>query len=287
MKIFLALFALALAIVPLSAAAQDTRADEDEEEEFFDLPPGATWLEGPGMGKIGSMAEIQVPEDYVFTDGPGTRHMMELTENLVSDRQLGFIAPRDFSWFITFEYSDSGHVADDEKIDADRLMKDMKANNKRSNEERKRAGWADLNLVGWYKKPFYNTQTKNLEWAIELESEGHTSINHNVRFLGREGVMEVTNVADPEDFDNVVRLGQRILSTYRYLPGYTYGEYKKGDRLAEYGLAALIGGGAVAVAAKSGVFKYLWKIIVVVIAAVGGFFAKFFKGKKNKPEGPQ
>ena len=286
MKIFSVLLTLALAIAPVSVMAQGFMTDEDD-DAFFDLPPGAEWIEGPGVGEIGGMAEIRVPEGYVFTDGPGARSMMELTENLVSEREMGFIAPRDFSWFVTFEYSDSGHVLDDEKIDADQLMKDMRANNKLENEERRRMGWSALTLLGWHREPFYNTQTRNLEWAVELESEGNISINHNIRFLGREGVMEVTIVAEPEDFDAVMRLSQRLLSTYRYLSGHTYAEYRKGDRLAEYGLAALIGGGAAAVAAKSGALKYLWKIIALAAVAGGGLFAKLFRGRKDKPENPR
>ncbi len=281
MKAFLLLFALALAIAPVSALAQGGDVAEEEEEEF-ELPPGAKWLEGPGVGKIGSLAEIQVPEGYVFTDGPGTQYMMKLMENMLSERELGMIAPRNFDWFITFEYDDSGHVKDDEKINATQLMKDMKEGNRYENEERKKVGWPALNVIGWYKEPFYNPATKNLEWGIELESEGFVSINQNIRFLGREGVMEVTVVAGPEEFDQVLKLAEGLLSSYRFVQGQTYAEYRKGDRLAEYGLTALIGGGAVAVAAKSGLLKPLLKFLAIPVIAVIGFLGRMFRGKKKQ-----
>ncbi len=281
MRAFLFLFALVLVIAPVSAMAQGADVDADEEEEEFELPSGAKWLEGPGVGKIGDLAEIQVPEGYVFTDGPGTRYMMKLMENMVSDREMGFIAPRDFDWFITFEYDDSGHVKDDEKINATQLMKDMKEGNKYENEERKKMGWPALNVIGWYKEPFYNPKTKNLEWGIELESEGVVSINQNIRFLGREGVMEVTVVAGPDEFGQVLKLAEGLLGSYRYVQGQTYAEYRKGDRLAQYGLTGLIAGGGVAVLAKSGVLKPLLKFLAIPLIAVIGLFSRLLKGKKK------
>lgn len=76
------------------------------------------------------------------------------------------------------------------------------------------------------------------------------------------------------------------------LPGFTfndgdrYADFRPGDHVAEYGLAALVTGGAAAVAAKKGVFAAIgifllkmWKLLLVAMA--GGFAAirKFFGGK--------
>jgi len=55
----------------------------------------------------------------------------------------------------------------------------------------------------------------------------------------------------------------------------------KGDKVAEYGLTGLIVGGAAAVAAKAGVFKWLWKVILAGIVGIGAFFKKLFGKKDN------
>ena len=63
----------------------------------------------------------------------------------------------------------------------------------------------------------------------------------------------------------------------------------KGDKVAEYGLTALVVGGAAAVATKVGLFKYLWKLLLVgwklVVAALAGLGAAlkrlFTRGKKT------
>ena len=64
------------------------------------------------------------------------------------------------------------------------------------------------------------------------------------------------------------------------------GEYRKGDKLAEYGLTGLIAGGAIAVAAKSGLLAKLWKLVLLGVAAVVGFFKKLFGVKGGtRPQG--
>jgi len=97
--------------------------------------------------------------------------------------------------------------------------------------------------------------------------------------------MEVTLVCDPQMLAGLLPTYRRLLAGYRYTQGNTYAEYVEGDKIAEYGLAALITGGAVAVAAKSGLLKHLWKFIVLIAAAIGGFFKKLF-GRGAKAERP-
>jgi uncharacterized membrane-anchored protein len=48
---------------------------------------------------------------------------------------------------------------------------------------------------------------------------------------------------------------------FSYKSGKTYAEFRPGDKIAQYGLAALIGGGAGAAAVKLGLFGALWKFI--------------------------
>ncbi len=77
------------------------------------------------------------------------------------------------------------------------------------------------------------------------------------------------------------------------MPGKTYAEYRQGDRLAEYGLAALVVGGAAMGAAKMGwlgklgvLFAKLGKAAFLIVAGIAisikKFFAKLFgRGKQD------
>jgi uncharacterized membrane-anchored protein len=71
---------------------------------------------------------------------------------------------------------------------------------------------------------------------------------------------------------------------FQYVSGQTYGEYQPGDHVAAYGLAALITGGAAAVAAKKGLFSVIggflvaaWKFVLAGFLALGAWFKSLFK----------
>lgn len=79
-----------------------------------------------------------------------------------------------------------------------------------------------------------------------------------------------------------------IISNVSYKKGKSYAEYVKGDKVAKYGLTALIAGSSAAAAAKFGLFKFLgkaWKVIVIgalgVLAALKKTLKSAFGGKKK------
>jgi uncharacterized membrane-anchored protein len=188
-----------------------------------------------------------------------------LTGNMPSPDHYLLSSPT-AGWWSVFSFNPVGYVKDDEKIDADALLSQMKAGDGPSNEERKRLGLKPLYTVGWHVAPHYDTATKRLEWGLKVQSEGTISLNYTVRLLSRTGVMSATLVSSPETLDADVRSFKAALQGYEFNSGERYSEFKPGDHVAEFGLAALIAGGAAAVATKKG----LW-------AVLGGFFAAFWK----------
>ncbi|MGH9790785.1 MAG: DUF2167 domain-containing protein, partial [Candidatus Acidiferrales bacterium] len=86
---------------------------------------GIDWQKGPVAGRLGNVAEIQVPEGYLFSGKEGTQRFLMLTQNPINGNELGVLVPDrtddSASWFIIFEYHDTGYVKDDEKdqLDAD------------------------------------------------------------------------------------------------------------------------------------------------------------------------
>src|SRR5262249_26529974 len=151
---------------------------------------------------------------------------------------------------------------------------------------RRSRGWNEMEVSGWQTPPHYDTSTRRLEWAVngrDLKS-GSTVVNFNTRLLGRTGVTSVVLLADPQTLDSAVPQFKQTLTAFSYLPGQTYAEYKPGDKVAKYGLAALITGGAAAIAVKTGFWKVLvgalaagWKLIVAGLVAAGAAFKRFFK----------
>jgi len=250
------LFTLLLLVPLFSFAQTDIRAELGK----------LSWVNGPAKGEIGTKASIQVPKDYVFLGERDTRRFIELMGNPPSDNHY-LIAPKSLNWFAVFSFKESGYVKDDEKIDADALLKQMKENDGPSNEERKKLGMQLLYTDGWQVTPHYDTQTKRLEWGMRLRSgDGQMNVNYTSRILGRSGVMSAVLVSDVAALEQDTRDFKNALGKFTYNSGETYAEFKQGDKVAEYGLAALILGGAAAVATKKG----FW-------AVLGGFFAAFWK----------
>lgn len=262
-----------------AAVAQEVEADR--------LASRQGWTKGPHTGDLGDQATVAVPEGSYFLDASATRAFLQATENVPSGRELGAVVhviDEDHSWFALFSFVDDGYVddSDKDKIDADALMKNMKAGTEQDNEERKKRGWAAFNLEGWHKAPYYDATTHNLTWAIRGASPGEAAtINHSVRLLGRRGVMSVALVSGQDGIDAATHDFNQLLTGFDYKAGQKYAEFRSGDKMAGYGLAALIGGGAAAAAVKTGVFSKAWKAIVaLVVAAVAGL-KKLFGGRKE------
>jgi len=223
-----------------------------------------------------------IPANHGFLGAADTSKFLTLMRNLPRTDSYTF-APNDLNWFAIFDFEDTGYIKDDEKIDADAVLQSLKEGNARGNEERKRRGFPVLNLDGWFVAPHYDTNSKRLEWATKLSSDGGVSVNYRIRLLGRAGVMSAVLVSDPDSLDKDIRAFKVALNDFSFDPGQRYAEFRTGDKIAEYGLTGLIVGGAAAAAAKTGLFKVIGKFGVLIFvgaaALIGGIFKWLFRGR--------
>jgi uncharacterized membrane-anchored protein len=254
-------------------------------------------LQGPTTAKLGQVAQVEVPTGCIFLDGNATRAMMKRWGEPISGNEVGMLSTTNEDWSVFFDFNDSGYIKDDDKnkLDADKLLAAIKEGNEEGNKERKRAGNAPLNILGWEQPPHYDETTHNLEWAIRCESEGRPILNYNTRLLGRKGYMSVVLVVEPDALNKTLPEFKGILANHKFVSGESYAEYKPGDKVAKYGLAALILGGAGVGAAKLGLFaslavlfKKAWKLVVIGVVALAAafkkFFGRFFGGNKAPDE---
>jgi len=276
-QLSIVLIALFVACFGLSAIAQDN--------PFAKLP----WKIGPTIVQLGSHASLEIPAGYAFLDPNGTRALNILNQNPSGNADEYTLAVQSGDWIAYFAYEDTGYVKDDEKIDADDILAAVRSGTERSNQERRSRGWSELKLLGWSSKPEYDSQLKSLAWSFVFESESSHKdvVNYNTRLLGRHGVMDVVVVATPEKLGGAIDDFKRKVPGFHFAPGETYGEYKPGDHVAAYGLAALITGGAVAVAAKKGLFTVIggfllaaWKFVLAGLVAMSAWFKSLFKKKQ-------
>ena len=268
------------------AAGGNTAQLSAAEQAYLDKLRALKWVVGPATVNVDGNSHLAVPDGYRFLNKSETDKFLELNQNLSSGREV-MIAPASLEWSAYLSFAEEGYVKDNEKLDAAAILKSLQQATEDSNAERKRRGWPELRLVDWAIPPAYSTTTRRLEWATLLQSHSHQSVNFLTKILGRRGHTTVVLAAAPDGLPAAQTALNSLLGGYSFKSGDTYSEYRPGDKVAEYGLAALVLGGAAAIATKKGFWAVLasalaagWKFIVVGVAAIGAALRRFFTGKK-------
>ena len=245
--------------------------------------PKIDWQEGPTVADLGGIAQLKIPKGYLFTGKKGAQTVLELTHNLPDGTEIGAVVPtaKDQDWFIIFEFDSVGYIKDDEKnkLDSGGILESIQKGTDAQNEARKQKGWSAFHVTGWETAPFYDEQTHNLTWAIRGQSDkGGVSINRSVRLLGRRGVVRADLVLGPEEYAGVVPAFNGLLGGFAFQTGNRYADFVRGDKVAEYGLSALILGGAGAVAVKTGLLGQLGKWLLAIVLALKKLIIIVFAG---------
>ena len=258
----------------------------------------ATLVQRDGTVELpGGQARVTIVEGFAFLDAADSKKLLvDLWGNppQAVEGVLGTIVPRDVSvlsdgsWAAIITYANEGHVSDEDasSINYDELLKSMQEDTTAANDERVKAGYEPISLVGWAQSPTYDGAEHKLHWAKHLQfgTSSHT-LNYSIRALGRTGVLEVNVVGDMKQLADINAQVPKMLTMVSFVEGNRYADFKDGDPTAAYGIAALIAGGA---AAKAGLFKGLialllasWKFIAIGVAAVGGMIWRMFSSRKE------
>ncbi len=272
------------------------RAQEDTNKlpaEVVALLKGLKYQQGE-IDLRGGLAKLTVPKEFNFL-GPDDAEtvLVKLWGNPPSgDKPLGLLIPAGMTplssnaWIVTMDYNEDGFVKDNDasKINYDDLLKTMQKGIAENNQARQEKGYPAITLVGWAATPHYDAEAHKLYWAKQLKFEGEKqdTLNYSIRMLGRKGVLELNAVAGIEQFAEIDRQTPQILGMVDFKEGSRYADFDpKVDKVATYGIAALVAGG---IAAKLGFFKLFWvgllaakKFIIIGVIAVVAFVKKFFK----------
>jgi uncharacterized membrane-anchored protein len=272
--------------------------EETRKVELQDLTARLKYQEGR-IDLSGGLATLNLNQGFRYLDPAGAETVLiGIWGNPPSNsKTLGMIVPAGFSpvdsnaWCVVMHYEESGYIKDNdaEKIDYSKLLKEMKAAVRQASTERVKNGYPPLELVGWATPPRYDKQTHKLYWAKELRfggEQGDNTLNYNLRILGRRGVLVLNTVAGMAQLPKIEQATPEILGMVDFNPGHRYADYTPGtDKVAAYGLAALVAGG---IAAKAGLFKGLFlgllalkKFLILFVIGLVAIVKKFFSGKKS------
>jgi uncharacterized membrane-anchored protein len=150
-------------------------------------------------------------------------------------------------------------------------------------------GFESIALVGWAEQPYYDAEQKKMYWAKELtfgEMQSNT-LNYNIRVLGRKGVLVLNFIAGMSELEEIKQNRNAVLQMTSFNPGYRYEEFDpQVDKVAAYGLGALVAG---KVLAKTGFLAMalvlLKKFWIVIPFAFGGLLKLFGRKKPAKEVG--
>ena len=282
---------LALAATPFAQEPDKAAAREKAQK----LADGLNYQKGEITLK-GGLAKIRVPEEFRYLDSNDANTVLSrLWGNPPDSNTLGLLVPAKISpaspeaWAVIITYDEDGYVKDDEaeKMDYDKLIKQMREGTSEANKEREKAGYGSIELVGWATPPRYDKGTHKMYWAKELKFGGspENTLNYNIRMLGRRGVLVLNAVAGMSQLPEIETAAPAVLAMVDFQEGHRYTDFNAStDKVATYGLAALVAGG---LAAKAGLFKGLLvallaakKVVIVAVIAVAAWLKKVF-GKKE------
>jgi len=249
------------------------------------------------------LATLRVPDGLQFLNGRDAHTVLvKLWGNPPMPDPLGLIMPAGVgplspeSWAVIITYEEEGYVKDQdaEKINYTDLLRKMQNDVRDENKEREKQGYSTVELIGWAAPPRYDKTVHKLYWAKELKFNGESenSLNYSIRILGRRGVLVLNAVSAMSQLPEIERSAPKILAALDFNSGHRYADFSEasGDKVASYGIAALVAGG---VAAKLGLFKGLWvlilgakKFVIFGFIALSAWLRKLF-GKSKAVAGSE
>src|SRR5712671_3340361 len=285
-----------VALAASLASAQPTDATKAEFQAALQAANMAT-IPGPADIKLADQALLKLPQGLSYIPAVESGRLLIAMGNLAGEGLLGIVqspAP-EAEWFVVMRFLKSGYIKDDDAKDwkVDQLLAGLQAGTAEANKDRRARGIAEMEIVGWVEAPRYDAATHRLVWSLESKDKGapanaERGVNYNTYALGRDGYISMNLVTGMKTVQADKPVAHALLASLQYNGGKGYGDFDSAtDHIAEYGLAALVGGIA---AKKLGLFAVILafilkfaKVIGIAVVAGGAGLAKVFFRKKTPP----
>ncbi|WP_231564353.1 DUF2167 domain-containing protein [Enterobacter sp. Bisph1] len=251
-------------------------------------------IHGPHKIDLGEQAVLNLPQGFTYIPPQQAAVFMRALGNRVDNSYFyGLVFHDAVSGFISIEYDKAGYIKDDDAKDwnADELLSNLQEGTKAGNKERSEKGIAPIEVLGWVEKPAYDEASHRLIWSAAIRNIGSNvpekeqGVNYNTYLLGREGYLSLNLVTDRGTVEQEKPLAKTLLNAVTFNDGKKYSDFNAStDKIAEYGLAALIGGLA---AKKLGLLALIgvtllkfWKLAAIAVAAFAMGVKKLLFRKK-------
>ncbi|MGZ5119555.1 MAG: DUF2167 domain-containing protein [Burkholderiales bacterium] len=286
----------------ISAAACAHAAETDRQKEVQAAFSAAqqTKTKGPSTIPLADQAVLKLPQGFVYVPQAEGARILSALGNRPGDGLLGLVFPEGTDdWLVVLRLYKSGFIKDGDAKDwkADELLAGLKDGTEEVNKERRERGIPEMEIIGWIEPPAYDAATNRLVWSLSSKHKNDPGnaaqgVNYNTYALGREGYIGMNLVTEASLIQEYKPTAHRLLGELEFNQGKRYADFNSStDRIAEYGLAALIGGVAaktLGLLAVMGAFflKFTKLIAIGAIAVVAGIRQWFARKKSNAPNPP-
>jgi uncharacterized membrane-anchored protein len=271
--------ALLLTVVftlPRLAAAQGAAPAPDPRAEIQAAVAAADRARVQGRVDLLDQAVLRLPADFSFIPAAETARLMRAIGNRTGPNLVGMIVDDQglaADWFVVLQFEKSGYITE------------------QANAERRARGIPEMEVVGWVQRPTYDSANHRLVWSASTKNRNSPAdaprgVNYNTYALGRDGYFSLNLVTDLVTVEQTKPTAHRLLAALEYRDGKRYADFNAStDKVAEYGLGALIAGAA---AKKLGLFAAIgvflvkfWKIIALAAVVLAGGAFKIFRGRRQ------
>ena len=283
-----------------AASAQGLEPDRQTEAQSAFSAAQKAQTRGPADIALSDQGTLKLPNGFVYIPPKEGARLLTVMGNRPGDGLLGLILPEGKDdWLVVLQLQKAGFIKDEEAKDwkVDELLANIKAGTEEANKDRRARAIPELEVIGWVEPPAYDASTHRLVWSLSSKQRGEPDsaergVNYNTYALGRDGYISLNLVTGMNMIQSYKPTAHRLLGALEYKEGKRYADFNAStDRVAEYGLAALIGGVA---AKKLGLFavmaafvlkftKLIGIALVGLIAALGKFLGRKKATTANAP----
>jgi uncharacterized membrane-anchored protein len=282
-----------------AACAHAAETDRQKEIQVAFSAAQQAQTKGPSSIPLADQAVLKLPSGFVYVPQAEGARLLSALGNRPGEGLLGLVLPEaGEDWLVVLRLYKSGFIKDGDAKDwkADELLAGLKAGTEEVNKERRERGIPEMEIIGWIEPPAYDAGTNRLAWSLSSKHKGDPGnaaqgVNYNTYALGRESYISMNLVTDAGLIQQYKPTAHRLLAELDFNQGKRYADFNSStDRIAEYGLAALIGGVAAKklglLAVMTAFFLKFAKLIAIGAFAVMAGIRQWFSRKKSDAVNP-
>lgn len=254
-----------------------------------------TWIEEPGSYKLeASNSAVTLGPGRSLLAGADAERLLFLMNAVQFPNTEAVLYDDESGVMVTFEFFEEGFVKDGDwtDVEASQLLEDIRAGTEEANREREKYGISTMTVSGWAEEPNYDPETNTVRWAIEFAEGDGSTINATALSLSRYGYEQLTWVGTREQYAQLSGLLTTALDSHVFDDGHRYADFQDGDKVAAYGVAALVaaatgaklGKGVIAViiAVAVAFLKKGWIVVLLLLGGIGAWVRKLLLSRKEQ-----